>query len=108
VGPLIAISNHHQHEPPQIEEAPNRYIGYFQNVYGEQWLFVRERAAATATLYGGDVAWKPVELSSRDFSPDTRRKVHGAPVVGPGDGTLMLNEPEMLWLTACWLASNIS
>ena len=105
--PLLVISNHHRQEPPQIEEASDRYVGYFQNVHGEQWLFVRERGAATATVYGGDIAWKAVVVSSRDLSPETRKRVHGAPVVGDAEDGLILNEPEMFWLTACWFASDV-
>jgi hypothetical protein len=105
---LLTITNHHRQEAPLIEEAPGRYIGYFCNLHGEQWLFVRERGATTAELYGGDVSWKPVELSARDFSQETRRQVHGAPVVGRDGEAVILDEPEMLWLAACWFASNIS
>jgi hypothetical protein len=83
VGPLMAISNHHRQEPPQIEEVSDRYIGYFCNVYGEQGLFVRERGAGTGTVYGGDVSWKAVEVSSRDFSLDGRTKIDGAAAQTP-------------------------
>ena len=66
-----------------------------------------DRGAPTAILYGGDISWKTVEVSADDFSSDASVRVHGAPVVGREGEAVILNESEMLWLTACWFASNI-
>lgn len=45
--PLLKIRNHHalvSGDPPIIEDSkPNQYIGYFENMFGEQWIFTRDR-----------------------------------------------------------------
>ncbi|MBU1749878.1 MAG: hypothetical protein KKA73_19525 [Chloroflexi bacterium] len=85
---LLQIPNHHSVErceqPPQITAQPGRYIGYFENEFGEQWLFVHDRGQDTATLYGGDAGWVAHQVED-----------------GVVDG-LTLDEPERIWLVACW------
>lgn len=52
---LLEIRNHHAPEagtPPRIsDDDSNQYIGYFENPFGEQALFVFDGATRTATLY---------------------------------------------------------
>jgi hypothetical protein len=40
--------------PPQIEERPGQYLGYFENEFGEQMIFVFDRSTGTGLLYAGD------------------------------------------------------
>lgn len=85
-------------QPPVVEAGPDQYTSYFENGYGEQWIFVRQRGAQTATLYGGDIGWEaPKTISS---PPQGREKYWTA-------AGLVLNEPEALWLAGCWAASEL-
>jgi hypothetical protein len=89
---LLQVRNHHlaaAGTPPRIDDADaNRYIGYFENVYGEQAVFVYDHSSQTATLYMGDAGWET-----------------GHRVVGGVAPDLILNEAELLWLRACWQAA---
>jgi hypothetical protein len=64
------------------------YIGYFENSFGEQWIFTFDRDTGIALLRGGDVQWSEI------FD-----------VTNGGTGDLMLGKDEQLWLRACWSAS---
>ncbi len=59
--PLLRIRNHHTLEcgdPPIVNsDDPNIYIGYFENPFGEQWIFTYDRETAAAELRGGDIGW---------------------------------------------------
>ena len=45
--PLLKIANHHTAacgDPPIVDgSAENCYVGYFENPYGEQWIFTLDR-----------------------------------------------------------------
>jgi hypothetical protein len=77
-------------EPPSFDgNTPNRYHSYFENGYGEQLVFIYDRESDTATLYHSDLGWehpRPVEEGGRCPS-------------------IVLDQAEMLWLRACWLAA---
>jgi hypothetical protein len=89
---LFRAKNNHSPDcgvPPAINnDDRNVYVGYFQNEHGEQWIFTfKDRIGG---LRGGDTSWKPL------------------PVMGVGGGPhvdMALNEPEKLWLEACWKAA---
>ena len=90
--PLLTIRNHHavcSGDPPIVDDAQaDQYIGYFENLFGEQWVFTRDRATGVATLRGGDIGWNtPIDVTD-----------------GP-IGTLTLNPNEALWLESCLAAS---
>ena len=51
----LDLTNHHPAPAPAIEQRRGRYIGYFENAFGEQLVFVRDDGEADATLYLGDV-----------------------------------------------------
>lgn len=90
--PMLTIRNNHVPEcgaPPEIDTANDRrYFGYFANRFAEQWVFTFDRESGKATLRGGDLGWETT-LPVRDG------KARGA----------ILNEPEQLWLKACWSAA---
>jgi hypothetical protein len=90
--PLLTIRNHHalaSGDPPIIEDTKSdQYIGYFENTYGEQWVFTRDRMTGVATLRGGDIGWNQV-----------------IDVTGGSPGNLSLNPSEARWLECCLLAS---
>jgi len=92
---IFTAYNHHTPEcgtPPHLDSLmERRYVGYFENEYGEQWIFVYDSERAEATLYGGDIGWE---------EPHTFKTLDQLSIV--------FNEPEKLWLTACWNAANKS
>ena len=90
--PLLTIRNHHSPacgDPPIVnEEVHDTYIGYFENQYGEQWVFTCNRATGESVLRGGDIGWnKP------------------CPVVDGQVDDLNLSQDEKLWLEACHAAA---
>jgi hypothetical protein len=86
--PLLRIRNHHTPacgDPPVINgDDPALYVGYFENAFGEQWIFTYHRETRKAELRGGDVDWNTVH------------EVHGGRVDG-----LVLGKAEAAWLQAC-------
>ena len=91
---LFSVSNHHTEKcgkPPAIDsDDPNTYHGYFENRYGEQFVFAYHRDTGEGTLYGGDLGWEPQQV-----------------VDGKADG-LILSSEEKTWLQACWQAATIT
>ena len=87
--PLLKIANHHNAscgDPPIVDGvAENCYVGYFENPYGEQWIFTMNRQTGKATLRGGDVGW------NTQFD-----------VTNGAAADLILGREEQLWLQACW------
>src|SRR4051812_37175557 len=62
--PFFQIWNMHNAscgEPPTITNEPsNKYYGYFQNRFGEQWVFVYDPERKIGELRGGDIGWGTV------------------------------------------------
>ena len=58
--------------PPHVTNADNSvYVGYFENDYGEQWVFTYDRKSRRAELRGGDLEWgRRVEVSNHEGLPD--------------------------------------
>ena len=90
--PILTIYNQHTAQcgrPPSLTKAsPNLYVGYFENPFGEQWIFTFDRTTREAQLRGGDVDWATVHVV-RD------ERVDG----------LILAPEEAAWLQACWKAA---
>ncbi|MGH7858150.1 MAG: hypothetical protein ACREQY_12570 [Candidatus Binatia bacterium] len=87
--PLLEISNQHMAEcgtPPAVRNEPGKYVGYFENRFGEPWVFVGDLSTRSALLRGGDIGWEAV------LAVDVES--------GAAAG-LILNPPELLWLRAC-------
>ena len=90
-APLLSIRNNHaltSGDPPIASNSSDAYVGYFENMYGEQWIFTYDRQTKSASLHGGDVGW------------NTRVKVLDGRVEG-----LVLQSDEAGWLHACWNAA---
>ncbi len=91
-APLFQVHNHHtaaSGTPPSIDDlTPTQYLGYFENQYGEQAVFVYDRNSNQAVLYLGDAGWETPHAVVDGAVPD-----------------LVLSEPELLWLHACWQAA---
>ncbi len=92
--PFIQIWNRHSEncgKPPAITNASGKkYHGYFENRYGEQWVFVYDRDTRTGELRGGDIGWDTVVL------------------VKDGHVNVTLGKAEAAWLQACWSAATFA
>jgi hypothetical protein len=92
--PILTISNRHTAAcgpPPALSnEFADIYVGYFENRYGEQWIFTFDRETRQASVRGGDVGWANVHVV-RD---------------GRVDGLILAPE-EAGWLQACWKAATV-
>jgi hypothetical protein len=89
---ILTIYNRHTEAcgpPPAVSnESPDVYVGYFENRYGEQWIFTYDRRSGTARLRGGDAHWASTHVV----------------LDGQVDG-LILGAGESTWLRACWEAA---
>lgn len=90
---LLHITNHHRVAPPVVRERPGRYIGYFENSFGGQLVFVHDDGEPDATLYHGDVDWEARRVTDTDGVPDA--------------GDLILNREERAFVCACWMATGL-
>jgi len=90
--PLFCVRNHHiaaSGPPPYIDDrSSSQYLGYFENHYGEQAVFVYDRDSNQAVLYLGDAGWETSHIVIDGAAPD-----------------LVLSEVERLWVRACWQAA---
>ena len=93
--PLVCVTNHHPPtcgSPPQIDASTGQhYVGYFENAYGEQAVFVYDHPTQQGTLYLGDAGWEQPHPVSDGVVQDVRLTPH-----------------EQRWLRACWEAATAS
>src|SRR5260221_3217111 len=91
-APLFQVRNHHTAAcgaPPHIDDlSPNQYLGYFENQYGEQAVFVYDRDSSQAVLYLGDAGWETPHAVIDGALPE-----------------LVLSKTEPLWASASWQAA---
>ncbi|HET7050209.1 MAG TPA: hypothetical protein VFI54_18235 [Solirubrobacteraceae bacterium] len=87
---LLRVSNRHA-AVPVFEERPGRYLGYFENKFGEQFVFVHEDGELDATVFHGDDDWEPRCVTDASGVPDV--------------GDLVLNDEERAFVIACWIAT---
>jgi hypothetical protein len=91
-APLFQVGNHHSAAsgtPPHLADlSTSQYLGYFENTYGEQAIFVYDRNSRTAVLYLGDAGWQIRHVVVDGAVPE-----------------LLLSETELEWLRACWRAA---
>ena len=88
---LMRLSNHHVSLAPVIEERPGRYLGYFENKFGEQLVFVHDDGESDAVVLLGDLGWEPLRVSDVGGLPDA--------------GGVILNDEERAFVNACWIAT---
>jgi hypothetical protein len=88
-GRLVVIDNVHVDDcgsPPSID-ATDKYVGYFENPYGEQWVFIGDPKTGEAVIRGGDAGWmNEHKISLKSPCPD-----------------IFLNEPEKMWIITCFM-----
>jgi hypothetical protein len=92
---LLEIDNVHPVDsgsPPTLD-ATEKYLGYFENSYGEQWVFIGDPKTGEAVIRGGDAGWEmEYKVSLSNPCPDN----------------LILNKAEQFWLSICFMAmSNV-
>ena len=126
-GLVFAAHNHHDERcgrPPHLRNTDNLglYYGYFENRYGEQFVFTFDRASGTGTVSGGDLGWgdpKAFTLGLLDealrSTRDLAAQVQGddarsqLPVIDAalalGQLTGVTGKDEAVWLRACLTAS---
>ncbi len=88
---LAIYNNHAKHcgKPPKgTNRTPHKYYGYFENMFGEQWVFVYDYNRKKAVVCGGDAGWEKYEV-----------------VDGVAKG-LVMDPIELAWLSACWNATH--
>ena len=88
--PLLEIDNRHTTgcgAPPEVDAA-GKYVSYFENPLGEQWVLVGDLLSGKAVIYAGDCGWqRPIEVSVEQPFPRAT-----------------LQETEKMWLVACLAA----
>jgi hypothetical protein len=74
--------------PFELGPGQNRYLSYFENEHGEDWIFGLD-SEKRPFITGLDIDWEIVYIPAGS-TPD------------PG---IILNKSEQLWLAACWTAT---
>ncbi len=124
-GLVFAAHNNHDPRcgrPPRLRNTdnPGLYHGYFENRYGEQFVFTFDRATLTGTVSGGDLGWGEPRSFTLGLVDEVLRETQrlAAQVVGQGpseaselptvDAALALcrltgltGKDEVIWLRAC-------
>ena len=127
-GLVFAAQNNHDPRcgsPPRLRNtsAPGLYYGYFENRYGEQFIFTFDRATGTGTVSGGDLGWDDRKSFTRGLLEEALRETQklAAQIMEPGrteasslpaiDAALALGrltgltgQDEVIWLRACLAA----
>ena len=97
--PLFRVSNHHgpdAGQPPALNgDAPHLYHSYFENMFGEQSIFVYDWQARQAILWSGDAGWQPYPVVNGRV-PDLKLREE--------ELTLRAEPQDEAWLRACWQA----
>jgi hypothetical protein len=124
-GLVFAAHNNHDPRcgrPPRLRNTadPGCYYGYFENRYGEQFVFTFDRTTGAGTISGGDLGWddpKAFSLELLDKGLRATRRV-AAQIVGLGrteasglpviDAAMalgriagLMGEDEVIWLGSC-------
>jgi hypothetical protein len=121
---LVAHNNHDPRcgPPPRLRNTdnPGLYHGYFENRYGEQFVFTFDRATETGTVSGGDLGWDDPKAFTLGLLDEALRSTQNiaAQIVWEGrdeaskppviDAALALGrltgltgKDEVIWLRAC-------
>src|SRR5262245_59359190 len=87
---LLEIDNVHITScgPPPSIDGTGKYVGYFENKYGEQWVFIGDPKTGKAVIRGGDCSWE------REFEVSEETPAPAA----------ILNDAEKLWIVTRFMA----
>jgi hypothetical protein len=124
-GLVFAAHNNHTPHcglPPRVRniDNPRLYYGYFENRFGEQFVFVFDPATKTGTISGGDLDWGEPKtftlglvaeaLSATRTLADQivqqgSAETSGSPIIDAGLAlgrlTGLTGKDEVIWLRAC-------
>jgi len=119
---FTAHNTHHEHcgAPPRVRNAdnPGQYQGYFENCYGEQFVFTFDRATGTGTVLGGDLGWGEPKTFTLGLLDEALRSTRNLAAQVQGDDarsqlpvidsalalgrlTGLTGKDEIIWLRAC-------
>ena len=119
---FAAYNTHHERcgAPPRLRSTdnPGLYYGYFENRYGEQFVFTFDRATGAGTVSDGDLGWGDPRAFTRGLLDEALRSTQdlAAQVVGSdarsklpvidaalalGRLTGLTGKDEVIWLRAC-------
>ena len=73
-------------QPPQVSQSGKNYYGYFENEFGEQFVFEYDFDAHRGRLWAGDAGWEQPVIVTESKCP------------------MILGNDERAWLSACWQA----
>ena len=94
---ITTIYNRHTEEcgkPPNFETDEYSYVSYFENVHGEQSIFLFDADEMEAIVYIADAGWdNPITIPGPAIVQD-----ESVDVVGEG---VIPSESETKWLRAC-------
>jgi hypothetical protein len=117
-----AHNTHHERcgAPPRLRNTdnPRLYYGYFENRYGEQFIFTFDRAAGTGVVSGGDLGWGEPQTFTRGLLDEALRSTRDLAAQVQGDDarsqlpvidhalalgrlTGLTGKDEIIWLRAC-------
>jgi len=89
---VLNIRNHHIEacgDPPKIDQSEILYLGYFENEYREQMIFIKDKDGK-CWFWSGDYEWSS---GPRKINKNNLHK-------------FSFSKSEALWLATCLLASD--
>ena len=119
---FAAYNTHHERcgAPPRLcnTDSPGLYYGYFENRYGEQFVFTFDRATGAGTVWGGDLGWGEPKAFTRGLLDEALRSTRDLAAQVQGDDarsqlpvidhalalgrlTGLTGKDEIIWLRAC-------
>jgi hypothetical protein len=124
---FAAYNNHDPRcgRPPRLRNTASSglYHGYFENRYGEQFVFTFDGRTGTGTVAGGDLGWdgpksftlalldealRATQRLAAQIADPARLEASGVPVVDAalalGRLTGLTGREEVIWLRACLAA----
>jgi hypothetical protein len=131
-GLVFAAQNNHDPRcgpPPRLRNTadPGLYYGYFENRYGEQFVFTFDRVTGAGKVWGGDLGWAEAQSFTVGLLDEARRSTQrlAAQVASPrraealdlpvidaalalGRLTGLTGKDEVIWLRACLEACAIN
>ena len=89
---FLTVKNAHTKDSgqPTTFESGDGYLSYFENEYGEQWVFSMDWESGVFFLCGGDIGWKDRKIGEQGLTD------------------LVLDSSERMWVLACLSACKLS
>jgi hypothetical protein len=97
--------------PPELPEG-NYRRSYFENAFGDQWVFFLDLDTGEAQVRSGDIGWgqelrvaafEDIYGSAPAEAQELLRKMYGDWPVVSADGPYVINRAEQLWLAGCMI-----